>query len=163
MTLRKAVFLFCLAVSLLCLAGGYLVTAYWMVAVVALASVLVLFFAGKIAAGWVPGACLAALVGLAAGGLFVQAPPLLMILGATAALGAWDLENLNRRMVDSAPSGSGAVFEKRHLLALAAALGLGLLLAGLGRLVAVQIPFVLLLALVIIDLVSLERASRYLK
>jgi hypothetical protein len=162
-SLRKALWLFCLAVSLVCLAGGYAVSAYWFVAPVVLAPIGVLLFSEKITAGWIPDACLFGLVCLAAAGLIIQAPPLLMLLGATAGLAAWDLENLDRRMAMGEPSPSARRFEQRHVLILLAALGLGLLLAALGRLVAIQIPFVLLLALVIFDLFSLDRVSRYLK
>jgi hypothetical protein len=162
-SLRKALWLFGLAVALVCLAGGYAMTAYWFVAAAVLAPVGALLFSKKFKAGWVPDLCLFGLVCLAAAGLLLQAPPLLMVLGTTAGLAAWDLENLDRRVGTGEATPSARRFEQRHLLVLAAALGLGLLMAALGRLVAIQIPFVLLLALVIFDLFSLDRVSRYLK
>jgi hypothetical protein len=160
MPLRRLLFLACLLAALACLAGGYGMVGYWpagIAALLPLAGLGLAALAARRPAGWLPAACLAALVCLAAGGLLARAPALLMIGGATAALAAWSLANLDRALVGVPPSESEARLERVHLLTLALALGLGLLLAAAGALLPLPIPFALLIALVLIDLYSLDR------
>ncbi|MCX6915783.1 MAG: hypothetical protein NT167_22515 [Verrucomicrobia bacterium] len=137
-------------------------TAQWLGAGAVLLPILALLFSKKLAAAWLPPTCLVSLVCLAAAGLLEGAPTFLMILGATAALASWDLMNLDRSMAGSASSETVRRFEKRHALSLAIALGLGLLMATSGKLFSLQIPFALLILLVLFDLFSLDRVSRYL-
>jgi len=154
---RRLLLLACLLAALACLAGGYGMAGYWPAGIAALLPLAGLGFAARRPAGWLPAACLAALVCLAAGGLLTRAPALLMIGGATAALAAWSLANLDRALAGVPPSESEARLERVHLLTLALALGLGLLLAAAGALLPLPIPFALLIALVLLDLYSLDR------
>ena len=154
---RRLLFLACLLAALACLAGGYGMAGYWPAGIAALLPLAGLGFAARRPAGWLPAACLAALVCLAAGGLLARAPVLPMLGGATAALAAWSLANLDRALAGVPPSESEARLERVHLLTLALALGLGLLLAAAGALLPLPIPFALLIALVLLDLYSLDR------
>ena len=154
---RRLLLLACLLAALACLAGGYGMAGYWPAGIAALLPLAGLGFAARRPAGWLPAACLAALVCLAAGGLLTRAPALLMIGGATAALAAWSLANLDRALAGVPPSESEARLEWVHLLTLALALGLGLLLAAAGALLPLPIPFALLIVLVLLDLYSLDR------
>ena len=154
---RRLLLLACLLAALACLAGGYGMAGYWPAGIAALLPLAGLGFAARRPAGWLPAACLTALVCLAAGGLLTRAPALLMIGGATAALAAWSLANLDRALAGVPPSESVARLERVHLLTLALALGLGLLLAAAGALLPLPIPFALLIALVLLDLYSLDR------
>ena len=154
---RRLLLLACLLAALACLAGGYGMAGYWPAGIAALLPLAGLGFAARRPAGWLPAACLASLVCLAAGGLLARAPALLMIGGATAALAAWSLANLDRTLAGVPPSESAARLERVHLLTLALALGLGLLLAAAGALLPLPIPFALLIALVLLDLYSLDR------
>jgi hypothetical protein len=163
MPLRRLLCLACLLAALTCLAGGYIMAGHQSVAGAALLPIAALWFVRRYPAAWLPSACLVSLVCLAAGGLFTRAPALLMISGATAALAAWNLVNLDRAVTGSPPSETVVRLEQKHLFTLAAALGLGLLMAAAGKLLAFQIPFVLLIVLVMLDLFSLDRMFRYLK
>jgi len=154
---RRLLLLACLLAALACLAGGYGMAGYWPAGIAALLPLAGLGFAARRPAGWLPAACLTALVCLAAGGLLTRAPALLMIGGATAALAAWSLANLDRALAGVPPSESEARLERVHLLTLALALGLGLLLAAAGALLPLPIPFALLIALALLDLYSLDR------
>lgn len=163
MTLRRLLCLICLLAALACLSGGYIMAGQWWAAGAVLLPIAALWFEGRLPAAWLPSASLVSLVCLAAGGLFVRAPAFLMISGATAALAAWNLVNLDRAMAGSLPVRAESRLEQKHFLTLAAALGLSLLLAAAGKLLPLQIPFALLIVLVLLDLLSLERVIRYLK
>ena len=163
MSLSKALYRSSLLISLACLAGGYVMAGQWLGAGAVLPPILALLFAGRFPVAWLPHACLLSLVCLAAGGLLAGAPAFLMIPGAAAALAAWDLVNLDRVMAGRPSSPTARRYEQQHAVTLAAALGLGLMLAGAGRLLPLQIPFVLLVFLVLVDLFSLDRMSRYLR
>ncbi len=163
MWLRRVLAAISLLVSLACLAWGYAAAGYGAVAALALVPGAAACAYRKYAAAWLLPVCLAALICLAAGGLLLGSPGFLMIAGATAALAAWDLANLDIVMADGSPSRAGSRLEKEHLQSLTAALGAGLLLAGGGLIVSLRLPFVLLLALIAVDLYGLDRAYRYLK
>lgn len=104
-------------------------------------------------------ACLAALFCLAAIGILAGAEAFPMILGATAALAAWDLLATNRPTA-AANAGTARSYERRRAMLLALALAGGLLLAVAGKLLPFRIPFVVVVLLVLLDAYSLDRLSR---
>jgi hypothetical protein len=157
MTLRRLLCLTCLLAALACLSGGYIMAGQRWAASAVLLPTAALWFGRRLPAAWLPSASLVSLVCLAAGGLFVRAPAFLMISGATAALAAWNLVNLDRAMAGSLPVRAESQIEEKHFLTLAVALGLSLLLAAAGKLLPLQIPFALLIVLVLLDLFSLGR------
>ncbi len=160
MSFRQTCFLFCLGLGLICLAGGYGMAGQWVGASIVFLPVLALFFSRRLKSAWLlPSLCLVSLVGLAAFGLWVGAPTLLMILGATAALAAW---NLDLRETSSLTV-TARRFEYKHIQSVALALGLGLVIAAGVRLVPLQIPFVFLVLIILLNLFSLDRVTRYLK
>jgi hypothetical protein len=162
MTLRKALFLVCLAAATACLAGGYALARAWLGAAAALIPAAGFAFTGKYRAPWIPRLCLIALTGLAAGGIFAKAPVLLMVIGAAAALACWDLVHLDRMMQSAAePHVSGRV-EKKHVQWLGLAIGTGLSLAVIGTLVTLQMPLFFLILLVVLDVISLNFVARSL-
>jgi hypothetical protein len=158
---RRLLLLACLLAALACLAGGYLMTGYWPAGIAALLPLAGLGYAARRPSESLPVVCLIALACLAAGGVLARAPALLMIAGATAALAAWRLSYLDRALAGVPPSPAAARLQRVHILTLTLALGLGLLLAAAGALLSLQIPFALLIALVLLDLFSLERTFRY--
>jgi hypothetical protein len=161
--LRRLLLLACLLAALACLAGGWLAAGYWPAACAILPPLIGLGFAARRPAGPLASACLAALVCLAAGGVLMRAPALQMIAGATAALAAWSLANLDLALTGVPPSPSAARLERVHLLTLALALGLGLLLAAAGTLLPLRLPVALLIALALLDLFGLDRLFRTLR
>jgi hypothetical protein len=148
---------------MVCLAGGFGMTGQWIATALVLAPGFAWLYSQKFPFTWPAPACLIGFVFLAAFGLFEKSPAFLMVLGATAASASWDLQNLDRSMAGSSPTETARQFEKNHIQSLAIALGLGLLVAGTGLLFALQVPFVLLILLVILDLFSLDRVYRYLR
>jgi hypothetical protein len=162
MSLRIVLIPLYLLISLACLGGGYGVAGQWVAAGLVLVPIIAASFYRRFPAAWLPSACLVGLVCLAAAGLLVGAPTVLMFLGATAGLAAWDLMNLDRVMESGSSSNTASRFEKMHALSLTLALGIGLLMAGSGELFSLRLPFVLLILLILLDLLSLDRVSRYL-
>jgi hypothetical protein len=160
MSLRKALLLFSLMVTTVCLAGGYTLVGSWIGAGLAFLPPLAMLFYKKLLAPWLPPAFLCSAVCLAGAGLFEGTAPFLMILGVIAALAAWDLVNLDRLLAKSASSQAIEAIERAHLRSLALALSLGVILAGSGLLLTLQVPFIWLFLLVAFDVFALDRVYR---
>jgi hypothetical protein len=107
--------------------------------------------------------CLLASVSLAVAGTLIGAPSLWMIFGSTFALAAWDLLLLDSSLGNNSPGGQTRQYENKHLQSLMLALGLGLLAILPGRLLDVQIPFIVLMLFVIFMLFALDRVWGYIK
>ncbi len=162
MTPRRALFLVCLVISTACLGGGYAQVGLWPGAVAALLPAAGFLYAGKNRADWVPRLCLVGDTGLALAGVLENAPAVLMIAGLATALACWDLVNLENTLMTASQEASERQIEKQHLQWLCLALGLGLSLAAIGTLVTLQIPLIVVVLLVVVDVVSLNFVTRYL-
>lgn len=163
MTSRKAFFAICLVASMLCLAVGHGIAGQWIGAVVAIITGLIWPLARKYPSSWVPLVCLLMSVGLAIAGRLTGSPPLLMICGSSFALATWDLLFLDDALENNTAEKQTQHYENKHLQSLALALGSGLLVAFLGRLLNLQIPFVLLMLLVALVIFGLDRVGGYIK
>ncbi|MCL4562217.1 MAG: hypothetical protein M1281_16595, partial [Chloroflexi bacterium] len=115
MSFRKALFLFSLIAAAACPAAGYSLAGSWIGAGLAILLPLVLLFPRGFSAIWLPTFFLGGEVFLAAAGLLEGAPDLLMILGAAAALAAWDLAHLDRLLRKSVSSPAAGHMERAHL------------------------------------------------
>jgi hypothetical protein len=163
MIFRKTAFVTCLIVSVLCLAAGYWITGQWIGAVIAIAIGLGWLLARKYPLPELQLICLLASVGMAAIGRLTGSPPLLMICGSGTALAVWDLLLLDVALEGSSSGEQAHQYENNHLQSLILALGLGLFLAFLGRVVTLDIPFVLLVPLIALAVFSLDRVWGYIK
>jgi hypothetical protein len=94
--------------------------------------------------------------GLAAVGILSGDRPFLLALGVMAALASWDLALLENLLRASLPQ-HAAFFEARHLQSLALAIGLGVLVFGVGRTIQLSLPFGVLILLVVLILICLDR------
>ena len=158
-----ALFLPMLAASVVFLSAAYATAGLWVLAcVVPLPGVLLLFH-HRIHGGWVPPLFLAVMMCAAAAGALAGAPALLLILGASFALAAWDLADFSRSVRFSRSQQPPAALERRHAVSLAKATGLGLLAACGGALLSFRLPFIVMILLVIADLVCLGLALRALQ
>ena len=163
MALRKTFFVICLVVSMLCLAAGYGIAGQWIGAVIAIITGLAWLLARKYPASWLPHICLLASVCLAVVGRLTGAPPLLMICGSGLALAVWDLLFLDDALGSHSSGEQTRRYENKHLQSLALALGSGLIVAFLGRLLNLQIPFVILVLFVVLVVFGLDRVWGYIK
>jgi len=160
---KKSLFLVCCALASLCLFAGFLSLGNWPGALCALASGLAWLLARKYKVSGAALACLLACSGLAVAGVLSGAPPVLMICAVGLALAAWDMLALDAALAGISSTEQTRLYEKDHLSALALALGAGLLLALLGRLLSLRMPFVLLLFLAALAVFGLERVWNILK
>ena len=161
--LRKTLFTTCLTVSLLCLTAGYGVVGGWVGAAIAAITGYAWLLARKYPASGLPFICLMVSVCLAAAGQLVGAPSLLMICGSGLALAVWDLVLLEGALRGNQFGEQTRRYEIKHLQALALALGPGLSVPFIGRLLTLRIPFVLLMILVVLVPIGLDRIGSYIK
>jgi len=81
-----------------------------------------------------------------------------MICSSGFALAVWDLLFLDDTMGSNSSNEQSRQYESKHLQALALALGSGLLVALLGRLLNLQIPFIAMVLLVALLIFGFERS-----
>jgi hypothetical protein len=154
--------LICILLSGLCLGAGFGASGQW----VGLALEGITLAAWLAARGrenaWLGTVALVASSALAAVGLWAGGSPYLMLPGATLALASWDLTLFDHSLADNPPGPVVARLEWKHYQSLALVLGIGLMAAVAGRIILVQLPFVVLLLLVAVLVFCLERAWRTL-
>ena len=158
MPLRKIFFVICMISSTLFLATGYGIARQWIWTLAASLMVPAWFFARKYAGTWLPLLCLLAAVSLSVVGSLIGAPPVLMILSSGSSLAVWDLLLLDAAPGINSPGTQTRQYEIKHIQSLVLALGSGLLVAFLGRLLTLQTPFALLILFVALALFGLDRA-----
>ena len=154
---RKTFFVICLVVSMLCLAAGYGIAGQWVGTVIATITCLAWLPARKYPDSGLPLICLVVSVCLAVVGQLGGAPSLLMICGSGFALAVWDLVFLDDALGNNSFGEQTRRYENKHLQALALALGSGLTLAFVGRLINFQIPFMVMMLFVAVIIFGLER------
>jgi len=86
-----------------------------------------------------------------------------MICGSGFALATWDLSLLDGALRGSSSGEQTHQYENNHLQSLGLALGLGLLVVFFGRLLRLQIPFIVLLLSVALVIFGLDRVWGYIK
>ncbi len=155
MVLRIVFRLVCLLLTALCLAIGAAAVGLWISIAAGLAAILVWLAAYHCQSTWLPSLALLVSVSLAAGGLIAGATPVLMQLAAILALVDWDLAIFGQAV---GPRSTGVtLLEKIHYQNLALAVGLALLVIFIGRTIKFQIPFIGMIILVILAIISLGR------
>ena len=164
MALRKIFFVVCLVVSVLCLAVGYGLAGQWVGAVIAIISSFAWLLARKYPTSQLPLICLLVSICLAVIGRLTGSPPWLMICGSGVALALYDLLYLDVALGSNSFGEQTRRYENKHLQSLALALGSGLLVVFLGRLLLrLQVSFFVLVFFVILAVFGLDRAWGYIK
>jgi hypothetical protein len=156
MSPRRTLFIICLIVSVLCLASGFWIAGQWIGAVIAILIGPAWLLARKYSASRLPHICLAGTVGLAVIGRLTGSPPVLTIVGSALALAAWDLLILDSALGNKESAEPTRQYENGHIQSLTLALSAGLVVALLGRLLSIQIPFIVLLFCVAFILIALD-------
>ncbi len=163
MNIRKMVFVVCLVVSMLCLTAGYWFAGQWIGAGIAITSGLAWLPARKYPASGLPYLCLLTAVGLAVTGQLTGTSPLLMITGSGFALAVWDLILLDAALGTNSSGEQTRRHENKHLQSLALVLAAGLLVAFLGGVLHLQIPFIVMLLFVAVVIFGFDRVWRTIK
>jgi hypothetical protein len=157
MSPRKISFFICLTISMLCLFVGYGIAGQWIGALIAIIAGLAWLPARKYPDSGLPFICLAGSVCLAIVGMLIGSFPLWMICGSGFALAAWDLIFLDHTLGTNSFGEQARRYENKHLQVLALALGCGLIVAFIGRLLNFQIPFMVMMLFVALVIFGLER------
>jgi len=145
----------CLTIGAICLTAGYAAIGQWVLLVLAILS----WLAGIFTAGW-SALVFVVYVGLAAAGIIVGAWPIVMILGATLALAGWDLANWENFVASGPRDKSISQYGWKHYANLGLALGSGLLVTIVGRLVNFRLPFGILAGLVVLVFLGVDLVLR---
>jgi hypothetical protein len=135
---------------------GYGIASRWLGEAAVLGSTLGWILAGRRRASL----CLSISVVTAAAGILLGASAPLMILGATASLGLWDLARA--RAGAKSPERYSRAYERLRLRSLAIALACGLVLALIALSARVTIRFPLMAAMAIAVFVCLDLLRRFL-
>ena len=160
---RKTFFAACLAVSVLCLTAGYVSTEQWIGAGISLIIGPSWLLVRKYQATWLRLLCLLGTLCLAVASMLRGSPPWLMIFSSVAALAAWDLSDLEDALGNHSSGEQTRLYEIKHLQSLVLALSFGLFAAFLGRLLFLQIPFVILIFFIALTVFGLDRIWSYIK
>jgi hypothetical protein len=146
--------------SNLCLAVGFIAVGQWLGLALVVFILLAWLMSRRSQFEWLVVMALPSAVILAAMGMWGGASPYLMIPGATLGLVGWDLTLFDQSLADDAESPAASRLVRKHYTALGLVLGVGLLAAFAGRIVSVQLPFVVILVLAAALAFFLERAWR---
>jgi len=162
MPVRKIIRMTCLVISTTCLAAGCLASGQWNL----LAGCGILLLVSLFPRKWLPTgfatAALVATVCLAGTALVSGASAPLMILGTTIALAGWDLAALDQTLTTCPSSRGTALLEKKHYESLGLALGAGLAAAAAVRFIRFEIPFGVMVLVVVLALFCLDGLWRSL-
>jgi hypothetical protein len=101
--------------------------------------------------------------GLAIGGSMSRLPILVMLVGFSADLAAWDLSRFRERIAGKVESAVLPTLEAMHLRTLFTALGASLALALLPTLIHFSISFVALFFIILLMLLALKLSIGYLR
>jgi hypothetical protein len=112
---------------------------------------------------WIAPAGLVCFTLVAATGMLMDLGAGWMLLGGAAALVAWDLDDLARRLEWAGRVEAQAAIESRHLGRLAVVAGLGLALAAIPVGLRLDLGFGLVLMLGLLAVLGLGRAVAYLR
>jgi hypothetical protein len=110
---------------------------------------------------WFPSIALVVTVCLAVIELYQGASAPLMLVAAALALANWDLALLNRLPAGSPSFRKLTLLETKHYQSLLLALGLAIPASLIGRIIHFQIPFGIMILLVILAFFSLTRVWSY--
>jgi hypothetical protein len=162
MSLHKNILVICLMISVVCLAAGYWIAGKWIGALGAILMGPAWFFARKNTDPWLPFVCLLASVGLAVAGRLFGASYLLMIFGSTLALAVWDLIYLDTALGKNSFGAPTRRYENQHIQSLVWALGFGLFVVLLGRVISIRVPFIVMMLLISLTLFALDYVWGYI-
>ena len=160
---RLGIFFFvCAGFSLAALAVGSGLIGFWFgligTGVIAAAWIT----AKKNTSNWLAHMCLVASTGLACTTVLFGSPGWLMIMAGGFSLAAWDLLFLIMAIAMKPDTVQNRQYVDTHLKSLAAAIGLGIIIAIIGRWIRLGTPFIVLALIVALFIFGMDRLIRIL-
>lgn len=154
---RDYVFYGSLALSVICLAAGFFLIGQWTGSACAAMVGLLWFLSRRRTIRWLPHVFLILSLAASAAVILSGGYPLLGMAGSVFALLAWDVHHLIGDLLGTPQKETIGRFEHRHLRSLVLALGAGFLIASVGRMIRLQLPFILLFVIVLLILFGFDR------
>ena len=112
---------------------------------------------------YTPGIFFFVFTGVCLVGTFLGLRSMLLFLGMTAAMNAWDTDRFYRRWKDALGREANNPLERRHIFRLLLVDGVAISVAILGLTIKAQLSFGLMLLVVVIALISLSQLVRLLR
>lgn len=163
MSLPKWLSSFFLILAAIFLGTGFWLTGYLPLSLTMAALTLIgLFFLWK-GWGWILSVLLVLYTGLSAAGFYLDVAPAWLVLGALAALIAWDQEHLALRMKNAGEIKDLAKLVKNHLARLGWVSLASLLLVWLTFLIQVEFTFGAAVLLAVLAVLGLSQGIGYLR
>ena len=159
---RSTILNICLIISTGCLGAGYIFDGYWQILPVLLVILLFWMMAKKQLGFWPTSGFLLVYLALAAIGVVADLPVGLMVVACTLALASWDLIQFERNLNENLLLETSTPFEKHHLRSLVLAVSAGLLLAFMSLYIHLQLPFGVIVSLVLIAMGCLIYGMQYI-
>ncbi len=160
--IRNYVFYGSLALMMTCQAAAYFLIGHWAGSVCAVGMGTFWFFSRRRTNRWLPHIFLFITMAVSVIAILSGADPLLGLAGSVFALITWDVHQLIGDLQGTPQKESTSRYEQRHLRSLVLAVGAGLSIAIIGRLIRLQLPFILLFVLVLLILFGLDRLWTHL-
>ena len=155
MALHSLVQLVCIAGSTGCLLLGYALAGNWPVALVLAAVALFWILMSKKSAFWASSGALVAYLGLCVVGILLNCPLPPLVLGSLSTLTWWDLTDSGQGFCSEPPGKFRRLLEKHRLQSLALMIGISLMLEAAGLWLSLQLPFGVILLLVILAMIGI--------
>ena len=155
--IRNYVFYVSLALMVTCLAATFYLTGEWTGLVSAAGLGVLWFFSRGRNNRWLPHMLLFLSLAVSAASILSGGNPLFGMAGSVFALMVWDTHQLICDLQEIPQKETISRFEWRHLRSLVLAMGTGLSIAIIGRMISLKAPFILLFALVLLILFGLDR------
>jgi hypothetical protein len=142
---------------------GYAITRQWIGVVGAGILGFTWWYSWNNPTSWETHICLLATAGLAVVGILLGSPLFLMILGSGLGLAVWDLINLNDSLKNDSPDIHTRHYEIKHLQLLFQIVVTGVVLGLSGHFLRFDTPFILLVAIIVLALFSLNQIWQYFR
>jgi len=153
----------CLVISIVCLGYAYILAGYWLIMPALAAMVFFWIIMKKWSVIWSASGLLSIYVLLAAIGVVIDLPLILMAVGCISALASWDFVHFDQSMIGNPPIGTVERLAKKHLQSLTAMFGLSLFLTIAGSSFSLRFPFGVVVFLVLLATGCLTYAVKYIK
>jgi hypothetical protein len=154
---RKILFFICLAILVISQISVYALAGQWIGILCAIGLGFIWLFARKNTGTWLPHICLAASIILTTTGTLTGSYFSLSIIGSGFSLVVWDLLLFGASLKQTTFGDQTRRFENTHLRSLSMAAGFGILAGIIGRSLHLQIPFFLLVLMIIVAIFGLDR------
>jgi hypothetical protein len=152
----------CELLAAACLAAAYIEAGIWLIVPGILAAAAFLFVARRRRVAWLASSLLVVYAMLAAAGAWMRLQVLWLLIGAVAALAAWDLAHFSESLRGAATMDGARLLERRHVRALSMAVACGLLTGGVPLVLKIHLPFAAAEIVGLILLAGLTLAGRRL-